>query len=77
MSDHYCCKACGLRYDDCSCPDTPPKKVKNIAFAQGRGRGYDWQRVGGFVTIKCRINKKTAIPATMRKVIDKLAKGEL
>lgn len=20
MSDHYCCKRCGLRYDDCRCP---------------------------------------------------------
>lgn len=20
MSDHYCCKRCGLRYDDCTCP---------------------------------------------------------
>lgn len=22
MSDHYCCKTCGLRYDDCKCRPT-------------------------------------------------------
>lgn len=37
MSDHYCCKGCGLRYDDCRCPPVvspqpaklaKPKKIK-------------------------------------------------
>lgn len=26
MSDHYCCKRCGQRYDVCSCPPLPSMK---------------------------------------------------
>lgn len=28
MSDHYCCKICGLRYDDCRCGKSSSKKSK-------------------------------------------------
>lgn len=28
MSDHYCCKTCHLRYDECRCPDEPQKTVR-------------------------------------------------
>lgn len=31
MSDHYCCKACGLRYDECSCGDTPSQRKRTGA----------------------------------------------
>lgn len=30
MSDHYCCKNCGLRYDDCRCT-TPTGRVARTA----------------------------------------------
>jgi hypothetical protein len=26
MSDHYCCKRCGLRYDDCRCQSLAERK---------------------------------------------------
>lgn len=29
MSDHYCCKQCGLRWDDCSCGVTKPITTVN------------------------------------------------
>lgn len=28
MSDHYCCKACGLHYDDCRCPPLKTRTPK-------------------------------------------------
>lgn len=33
MSDHYCCKRCGLRYDDCRCGTVVPSTPKAEAFA--------------------------------------------
>lgn len=30
MSDHYCCKRCGLRYDDCRCEPLPPPESKSV-----------------------------------------------
>lgn len=27
MSDHYCCKRCGLRYDDCTCKPLVDKET--------------------------------------------------
>lgn len=30
MSDHYCCKTCGLRYDDCRCPSPAPVPDRSL-----------------------------------------------
>jgi len=59
MSDHYCCKRCGLRYDDCKCkpPPSPKKKKVEIGYADAmKSTGFSasavkaqeefWQRMG-------------------------------
>ncbi len=38
MSDHYCCKRCGLRYDDCRCVTQPLNPVVRATEAKIPGQ---------------------------------------
>lgn len=38
MSDHYCCKRCGLRYDDCRCVAQPLNPVVRAVEAKITGQ---------------------------------------